>query len=901
MALNNSSGGIYIPTTLGSSSFRIKHKGDSVFYKKFDGSSSETVDILNNSILIENHFFKTGEKLKYTFPRSGNKLGISTTSPGNSISTSFMPDEVYAIVVDSNNIKLSFTKNLALSGTNLDIISLGVGNNHGFEGEKQNSRSLIVLDNIIQAPLSAGNTVGIVTYINSQNIVLSDLTNINVGTVLKIGNELTKITNISYSNTNVGVGTVSLLRGVTVLGTPLVPFSTSTKYATIMNGQYNIVQDKIYFTDAPFEGKRFTYKIPLSDVFDSTDSFNLFNTDIKTGSRLLLVSQNPPLGLQSNKVYFAIKNYENNFSFANSYEDAINEVKISFDKTTGQYDQLTPVLPFDLTFFNFSFGSKFNGRVFLRSNYDGNKVFDDFSNQFNGISSSFELKYSGLSTSGISSDNGIVLVNNIFQYPEFEESFSFVEEGGKTFLNFIGIGTTGDGTKSYDVNVKGLPRGGIIVGYALSSGTNYQPLKSAVLYETSKIESDGVYTINNDNIGIAYSGSGYRYAPGYATSVSFEQNGTRISGYGTAIISSGYITSINIVGPCTYTGISTPIIKIDPPLEYDNLSPVGVTSGIGAKINLTISDSGKIDNFKFTNPGYGYSSGDVLTLPNLVGYSTQIDSEKLEIVVLSVGKDTFSAWNIGKLRKLDDLSPEVNGTRRSFNLKENGQLLSLESLPGSDIEISQNVLVFLNDVIQVPEESYYFNGGTQIIMSEAPPTGSTLKVYFYEGSDGDSFLYDIDPRIKVGDNLVVEKNISKLPDNQNIRTVKKIVSSDSLNTEIYNDKGLSYDSFTYRPVNFTPQSKDLFIGGELISKSRDSLASKYVGFTSVATLTAGFTTTYATSLGITTSGIQVNDYIESDYTSSYKIVSIGSSTIGLSTSATNATTGNYTVRIWRKI
>lgn len=901
--MSNSSSSLYVPTTLGANSFRLKHKGDPIFLKTFDASSINIVDIDNDIITLKNHFFKTGEKLTYKVPDRGSPIEISPLSPGNSISTTFLPEEVYPIVVDSNKIKLAFTEQLALSGSQINITGIGTGKTHTLECEKQNTKCLITIDNIIQSPLSIGSTVEIESIVNSRNIILKNLSNISEGTVLKIDSELCKVVGVLYSETSSGVGTVTLLRGVNVLGTNEIELTNDLKYVTIMSGQYNIVQDKIYFTDSPFEGRRFTYKVEISDLDEGTFSFNLFNTNIETGSIISLASQNPPSGLIANRIYFAIKNYENNYSFANTYQDAVNGEKVEFDKDLGNYDVLAPVEPFNLTFFDFSFGSSFSGRAFLRSNYSGNAVFDDISNQFNGISSSFELKNSGLSTTGISTDNGVVLVNNIFQYPEFEESFSYVEQGGQTLLKFVGIGTTGDPTKSYDVNVKGFPRGGIIVGYGLSSGSKYQPLRGAILYETTKNEiSENQYQIDGTNIGIAFSGSGYRYSPGYAVSVYFEQEGVRISGFGTATITSGNITSINITTPCTYTGISTPTVKIDPPLQYDNLDVFGSTSGIGAKVNLKITDDGKIGEFKFINPGYGYTVGEILTLPQLISLPDQTSQESLKIIILSTGKDTFSAWNLGKLRKLDDLTPDINGTRRVFNLTENGQLLSLETLPGSEIEIQQNVLVFFNDVLQIPGESYTFNGGTQIIMSEAPPLGSTLKVYFYMGSDGDAFLFDIDPKVKVGDSIKVKKGVSKEPQTQNSRTVKRIISSDSLKTEIYKGKGLSYNSFTYRSSDFTPQSKDLLINGEIVSKSRESLKSRYVGFSSIASLSGNFATTNTTVIELTTTNIQVGDIVDSEFTDSYVVTDVGISSITIGQPATNdTTTGLYPVKVWRKL
>ncbi len=899
---DNSSSSIYVPSVFGTNSFTLKHKNEPIFYKEFDGEDSEVVDSGNDIISIKDHFFVTGEKLTYIPPALGYRIRISPSSPGNTLSTSFLPDEVYPIVVDSGKIRLAFTEELAVQNDYIDIVGVGTGNPHAFECEKQNTKCLISIDNIIQSPISVASTVAILDIVDNTTLELASLEGITPGTILKVNDEYAKVISVKYGESNTGIGTVVLFRGEAILGTPEIEWDASLDYVSVMSGQYNIVEDRIYFTDAPFEGRKFNYTLTPNDFIESSFSFNIFNTNIKTGSLVGITTQNPPKGLDSGRIYFAIKNYENNFSFADTYQDAISNVKVEFDIDKGQYDKLKPIGDVVITLIDLLGNSSFTGRAFLRSDYDGNAVFDDISQGFNGISTSFELKTSGISTVGIASDNGIVLINNIFQYPEFEESFVYEEVGGtQTNINFIGIGTDFYTTKDYDVNVKGFPRGGIIAGYGLSGGYNYQPLREAKLVETSKIEEDGNYIISNDNIGIAYSGSGYRNEVGYAVSVIFEQNGERIVGYGTGIIQDGYIVSINILENCEYPiGTGTPAIVIEPPFEYENLELTGSTNGIGARVSFNVSDSGNIEEFKITNPGYGYTVGETLSIPNVVGKSTQISGDELKVIVLYVERDKFSAWNLGNLRKLDDLSSYVNGVRRTFNLMENGQLVSIEALPGSPIEISQTLLVFVNDVLQIPDESYFFNGGTQLIFDEAPPSGSTLKVYFYTGSEGDTIYNDIDPRIKVGDRVVVKKNIELNPRTQFSRTVKRILSSDRLKTEIYNKVGLSYNSITYRPVDLTPQSTDLIIGGEIVSKARDYLSSTGIAFTSVTAVTGTFATAYASTVGINTVGIQTGDYIESEYTDSYQVISISSGVIGISTSATNTGVTTSTITVWRK-
>lgn len=894
---------VYIPST-GVTSFNLKHSDNPLFYKVFDPSKESVVDLQNNTIKIQNHYFKTGEELVYRRSLGGTAIGISTTSPGNTIGTSFMPSSVYPIVIDPNTIKVALASSLASQNQPVDITSLGIGDGHSFEVKNQNSKCLICIDNIIQSPVSVASTIAITSINSANNITLESLENVRVGTILKLNTEYAKVSSINYENKD-----VTLLRSPSVLGTATIVLDASITYCSVMSGQYNIVYDQIYFTSAPFEGKKYNYTVPYTDINISSDSFNLFNSRLKTGSKITFYSQNPPEGLDPANAYYIIKNFENNFSFAETYVDAINKNKID----------LTNIKTFDapeddlkITLIDFSDSSEFSGRAFLRSNYSGNAVFDDISEGFNGITTSFELKVSGISTVGIKSDNGIVLVNNVFQYPDYDESFYF-DQIGVTTTNVVFTGTVFPNNnlgitsiKDYDVNVRGLPRGGMIVGYGITGGHNYQPLKEASLKINFLVENvNGIYILSNDNVGIAYSGSGYRNAPGYATSIFFEsESGERLSGYGTATISNGHITDIDIVNICEYDSAIYglyPKIKVSAPVPYENVSLTGSVAGIGARASFEIMDSGEISNFKITNPGYGYTSGEVLSVVGDVQNTNQSPSDLLTINVLNVAKDTFSAWNIGKLRKLDDLSLDVNGTRKTFTFKENGQILSLESSDGSDIDLSQNLLIFVNDVLQIPNKSYKFDGGTQIDFVEAPPLGSSLKLYFYEGYFGDTQYVDIAEPVKIGDKLQIHKNYSETPETQISRTVTKILASDKVRTETYDKKGLSPNSSTYRPVYVTSQNSDLIIGGDQVSKERASLKSVYDSFTLIKDTFGQFVGVNTDRIGINTSSINLQDYVISDFTDNLKVVYIGNNVIGLSTSSTCDTVATtIQVKIWRK-
>ena len=130
---DNSSSSIYVPSVFGTNSFSLKHKNEPIFYKEFDGEDSEIVDSSNDTIKIKDHFFVTGESLTYVPPNLGYRIRISPSSPGNTLSTSFLPDEVYPIIVDSGKIRLAFSKQLALQNDYIDIVGVGTGNPHAFK------------------------------------------------------------------------------------------------------------------------------------------------------------------------------------------------------------------------------------------------------------------------------------------------------------------------------------------------------------------------------------------------------------------------------------------------------------------------------------------------------------------------------------------------------------------------------------------------------------------------------------------------------------------------------------------------------------------------------------------------------------------------------------------------
>ncbi len=207
--------------------------------------------------------------------------------------------------------------------------------------------------------------------------------------------------------------------------------------------------------------------------------------------------------------------------------------------------------PDDRDWVGITTSSTFQGRTFMRrvaegtdqETYSNNYIFDDISTQFTGIKSDFILQSDGSNATGFSTNNGVILINGIFQLPKGEQAaehtYEMVESAGITTLTFTGDSGVAHG---YNPNRTEFPRGGVIVSVASSAGFAYQPLVAAGA--TAEVGSAGTVT----TVSIGNTGSGYRSGVqtvkvGIQTVSVGSSNPIQI---GTAGITDGHITSVAI-------------------------------------------------------------------------------------------------------------------------------------------------------------------------------------------------------------------------------------------------------------------------------------------------------------------------------------------------------------------
>jgi hypothetical protein len=733
-------------------SFDLIHKNDPIFERYFIGDDSSIVSIASSTITIPNHFFVSGELVRYDngYLGSDQSIGIVTTNFTGIGLTDKIPSEVFIVKIDRNTVKLAKSAQDALKLTpeTLDITSVGIGSTHRFISINQNSKVVVAIDNVIQSPIvstAITTTLANNVFTTDDIIYFAGITSFFGGDLIKIEDEIMKIEGIGIGSTNA----IQVRRPW--MGTTIAGYSTGA-LITKVDGDYNIVDNLINFVTAPYGN------IPLSASTNKPDERD--------------------------------------------------------------WEGLTT-------------RSKFQGRSFIRSGtpnsseetYSKNYIFDSLSTEFDGFTKDFRLTSNKLDVSGIDEGNAIILINEILQGPGLTNDYNLSESTGITSIRFTGTATS----TSYDVNNASIPRGGIIVSVGSTEGFGYQPLVSAG--GTAIISVLGTIS----SISIGNSGSGYREGVqvvnvGVASSTTGTPN---IEFIGTAVVSEGHVISVDISNPGSgYNPSNPPYVVFDDPLSYSNIPLIysSSSSGFGteAKVNVVVSQKSNVIDFEIINTGYGYGENEILTIPagGAVGIPTTGTSSftEFQISIQETFNDKFSGWSIGQLQVLDKLDSKFNGKNSRFNLTVSGNAISIFSRKGSDIDVQDTLLIFINDILQVPGEGYIFNGGSIIEFTEPPKVGDTSKILFFKGTpDVDVIDVDILETVKIGDDLTIGYDSyigqsSVLQEEE--RTVTSINSIDLVNTNPYFGPGNTENENLERPVVWCRQSEDKIINEQEITKDR---------------------------------------------------------------------------------
>ena len=268
--------------------------------------------------------------------------------------------------------------------------------------------------------------------------------------------------------------------------------------------------------------------------------------------------------------------------------------------------------------------------------------------------------------------------------------------------------------------------------------------------------------------------------------------------------------------------IDSPLSYSNIPLQYSSSSVSGI--GSNAVVDVVVGNGSSVIDFKLTNSGYGYGNGEILTVSigGTTGIPTTSEYQEFQLEIDSIFTDEFTAWSIGQLLALDDITSLFNSDRLTFPLTQSGTLISIRAAKGSPINVEDTLLIFVNDILQVPGKGFKFEGGSTITFTEAPKPGDTCKIVFYKGSgDQDVKFREVEEPVEVGDTLTLNA-YDPVPSylQEDPRTVTLIKSTNNVDTIPYYGPGLTGDPNQTRPVTLSRQTDDIILNGKEVTKDR---------------------------------------------------------------------------------
>jgi len=233
-------------------SFELTHKQNPIFLRYFNGSSSAIVNIGSDTITIPDHYYVTGEKVRYSHAGAGTTqaIGIAQTVVTGIGTTDKLPSTVYIVKVNESTIKLARSATDALKANPIvfNITSVGIGTSHSLTATNQNAKNIIAIDNYFQSPIvGTAITTTLVKDITTvdNRLTFSGITSFFGGNLIQINNEIMKINTVGLGSTNV------ILVDRPWMGTGLSTHSAGD-LIKIIDGNYNIIENTIHFAEAPY-------------------------------------------------------------------------------------------------------------------------------------------------------------------------------------------------------------------------------------------------------------------------------------------------------------------------------------------------------------------------------------------------------------------------------------------------------------------------------------------------------------------------------------------------------------------------------------------------------------------------------------------------------------------------
>ena len=191
-----------------------------------------------------------------------------------------------------------------------------------------------------------------------------------------------------------------------------------------------------------------------------------------------------------------------------------------------------------------------------------------------------------------------------------------------------------------------------------------------------------------------------------------------------------------------------------------------------------------------------------------------LPTEHTTIVFTEAPEDgvSFNCFYVGELEAIQDMSPYFNGIDTVFDLRStNGEIFSLIHKSKPETNISANLLLFIDGVLQIPSTTQFGRPqaypdlitaftllGSVVEFTSTPRAGSDFEGYIFVGSPDDFDSIDIDAVVEADDVIIQSDEIEP-------RIINNITSSTTLSVD--DSAGLVLGA---KSIDATPNGTDWF-------------------------------------------------------------------------------------------